>query len=68
MMHLLVGFLALRVFRPRAGLRQRVPGVVIRSTFIVGFPGETPEQFAELKDFILNELSDIENTEAGNEE
>ena len=33
-------------------LRQRIPGVVIRSTFIVGFPGETDEQFEELKEFI----------------
>ncbi len=33
-------------------LRQRIPGVVVRSTFIVGFPGETPEQFDELKEFI----------------
>ena len=39
-------------------LRQRVPGVVIRSTFIVGFPGETPEQFAELKDFITKQRFD----------
>lgn len=39
-------------------LRERVPGVVIRSTFIVGFPGETEEQFQELKDFIQEQRFD----------
>jgi ribosomal protein S12 methylthiotransferase len=33
-------------------LRSRVPGLTLRSTFIVGFPGETDEQFEELLDFI----------------
>ena len=33
-------------------LRARVPGVVLRSTFIVGHPGETPEMFGALRDFI----------------
>lgn len=33
-------------------LRTRVPGLTLRSTFIVGFPGETDEQFDELLDFI----------------
>lgn len=33
-------------------LRSRVPGITIRTTFIVGFPGETEEDFAELKDFV----------------
>ena len=27
-------------------LRKRIPGIVIRSTFIVGFPGETDEQYS----------------------
>lgn len=36
-------------------LRKRVPGIVIRTTFIVGFPGETEEDFAELKDFVAKE-------------
>ena len=33
-------------------LRQRLPGVGLRSTFIVGFPGETEEEFEELLEFI----------------
>jgi len=31
-------------------LRERVPGVAVRTTFIVGFPGETRAQFRELVD------------------
>ena len=33
-------------------LRERIPGVCIRSTFIVGFPGETQADFDELLAFI----------------
>ncbi len=33
-------------------LRKAIPDIVIRSTFIVGFPGETDEEFAELLDFV----------------
>lgn len=33
-------------------LRKAVPGVVIRTSLIVGFPGETEEQFEELAQFI----------------
>ena len=33
-------------------LRRRVPGIAIRTTFIVGFPGETRAQFAELLKFV----------------
>lgn len=33
-------------------LRQRIPGITIRTTFIVGFPGETDEDFEELQDFV----------------
>ena len=36
-------------------LRERIPGVTIRSTFIVGFPGETEENFLETLD-TLKEL------------
>ena len=32
--------------------RRRVPGMTMRSTFIVGFPGETEEHVAELEDWI----------------
>ena len=35
-----------------AKLRERIPGIVIRTTFIVGFPGETDEDFEELKEFV----------------
>jgi ribosomal protein S12 methylthiotransferase len=33
-------------------LRAGIPGLAIRTTFIVGFPGETDEQFGELMKFI----------------
>lgn len=33
-------------------LRSEVPDMVIRSTVIVGFPGETAKQFNELRDFL----------------
>src|SRR5438552_7131392 len=33
-------------------LRSGIPEVTLRTTFIVGFPGETEEQFASLLDFI----------------
>lgn len=33
-------------------LRTRIPGITIRTTFIVGFPGETDDDFAELLDFV----------------
>ncbi|MBQ8400166.1 MAG: 30S ribosomal protein S12 methylthiotransferase RimO [Clostridia bacterium] len=33
-------------------LRENVPGIVIRSTAIVGFPGESEEEFEELCNFI----------------
>lgn len=33
-------------------LRDRIPGVHIRTTLIVGFPGETEEEFAELVEFV----------------
>ncbi|HET6316886.1 MAG TPA: 30S ribosomal protein S12 methylthiotransferase RimO [Chloroflexota bacterium] len=33
-------------------MRSRVPGLVLRTTFIVGFPGETEEEFAHLLDSV----------------
>ena len=35
-----------------ARIRRRVPGVTLRTTFIVGFPGETKADFDELCDFV----------------
>ena len=35
-----------------AKLRAEVPGVALRTTMIVGHPGETEEEFAELLDFV----------------
>jgi ribosomal protein S12 methylthiotransferase len=33
-------------------IRVRVPDVTLRTTFIVGFPGETAEDYAELESFV----------------
>jgi ribosomal protein S12 methylthiotransferase len=35
-------------------LRSRIPNLVLRTTFIVGFPGETDEQFEELRQFVID--------------
>lgn len=35
-----------------AKIRAGIPGIAIRTTFIVGFPGETEENFQTLLDFI----------------
>ncbi|MBR4694057.1 MAG: 30S ribosomal protein S12 methylthiotransferase RimO [Bacilli bacterium] len=35
-----------------AKLRKEIPDVILRTTLIVGFPGETEEQFKELCDFV----------------
>ena len=32
--------------------REEVPGIHLRTTFMVGFPGETEEDFQELKEFV----------------
>ena len=33
-------------------LREQIPNLALRSTFIVGYPGETEEEFQELLDFV----------------
>lgn len=33
-------------------LREAVPGITLRTTLMVGFPGETDEEFQELVDFV----------------
>jgi len=35
-----------------ATLRERIPNIAIRTTFIVGYPGETEEAFQALVDFV----------------
>ena len=35
-----------------ATLRKEVPGVAVRTTMLIGFPGETEEEFQELCDFV----------------
>jgi ribosomal protein S12 methylthiotransferase len=35
-------------------VRDRVPGIAVRTTFITGFPGETDEDFVELLTFVKN--------------
>ena len=33
-------------------LRQNIPGIITRTTFLTGFPGETEKDFNELKSFV----------------
>ncbi len=56
-------------------IRNGIPGIVLRTTFIVGFPGETDEQFDELLEFIeetkferlgMFQYSQEDHTPAGN--
>src|SRR3954463_2799394 len=37
-----------------ARVRERVPGIAVRTTFITGFPGESHEDFEELLAFVRN--------------
>lgn len=39
-------------------LRGAVPGITLRSTFLVGFPGETEEDFQQLYDFLQEQRFD----------
>ncbi len=41
-----------------AKLRREIPDIVIRTTFIVGFPGETEEDFCELAEFMKEQRFD----------
>ncbi len=54
-------------------IRKTIPGVSLRTSFIVGFPGETEEDFKELCDFVkaakldwmgVFEYSDVDNAES----
>lgn len=38
-----------------AAIRAKVPGIHIRTTLMVGFPGETDEDFNELLEFVRNQ-------------
>jgi ribosomal protein S12 methylthiotransferase len=38
-----------------AKLRNRIPNLVLRTTCITGFPGETDAEFEELRDFIAEQ-------------
>ena len=50
-------------------LRKRIPDITIRSTFIVGFPGETHKQFKQLCKFIKDvELDNVGFFKYSNEE
>lgn len=33
-------------------IREQIPSIILRTTFIAGFPGETEEQFEELSQFV----------------
>lgn len=39
-------------------IRQKVPGICLRTTLIAGFPGETPEDVEELKQFLVKQRFD----------
>ncbi len=41
-----------QIIRTIETLRKKLPGVVIRTSLMVGFPGETQEQFEELLSFV----------------
>jgi ribosomal protein S12 methylthiotransferase len=54
-------------------IRETIPGVTLRTSFIVGFPGETASDFEELCDFVraarfdwmgVFEYSDVDNAES----
>lgn len=51
-----------------AAMRREVPGITIRTTLMVGFPGETEEDFNELLDFVRQARFDRMGAFAYNEE
>jgi ribosomal protein S12 methylthiotransferase len=46
------------VYKTLSKMRQTIPGLALRTTFIVGYPGETEEEFQTLLDFV-NEINSI---------
>ena len=52
------GSTAERQHRLVAKLRERIPGVTLRTTFIVGFPGESEDDFTQLLDFVAESRFD----------
>lgn len=40
------------VYKTLQSFRSQLPGIALRSTFIVGYPGETEEEFQTLLDFL----------------
>jgi len=41
-----------------AAIREKVPGICLRTTLIAGFPGETPDDIEELKTFLQQQRFD----------
>lgn len=41
-----------KIIRVLSDLREKIPGVAIRTSLIVGFPGETNQEFKELVSFV----------------
>lgn len=41
-----------------AKIREKVPGIALRTTFLVGHPGETEEDFEQLLDFVQEQQFD----------
>ncbi len=39
-------------------LRAEIPGIAVRTTFLVGYPGETEKDFSELSDFVRSQKFD----------
>ena len=47
-----------KIERLVARLRDRIPGVTLRTTFITGLPGETEAEFEELLEFVREQRFD----------